>query len=119
MVGFLRSVCTFWAHDHKDNVASAGWMSPEAVAHVLKMAPMTALMAVRHAGLSAVELQMPRLVCHSGWEMEFLTGRFRGRYAVDCDGVWVHSTKKRSAQITTFFRPRVPAGQPAEVDSDL
>ena len=90
MVDFLRSVCTFWAHDHKDNVASAGWMSSEAVAHVLKMAPMTALMAVRHAGLSAVELQMPRLVCHSGWEMEFLTGRFRGRYGAVAVGFRRH-----------------------------
>jgi hypothetical protein len=90
VVDFLRSVCTFWAHDHKDNVASAGWMSSEAVAHVLKMAPMTALMAVRHAGLSAVELQMPRLVCHSGWEMEFLTGRFRGRYGAVAVGFRRH-----------------------------
>ena len=35
-------------------------------------------------------------------------------------GIWRElSTKKRSVQITTFFRPRVPAGQPAEMDSDL
>ena len=35
-------------------------------------------------------------------------------------GIWRElSTKKRSVQITTFFRPRVLAGQPAEVDSDL
>ena len=35
-------------------------------------------------------------------------------------GIWRElSTKKRSVQITTFFRPRLLAGQPAEVDSDL
>ena len=90
MVGFLRSVCTFWAHDHKDNVASAGWMSSEAVAHVLKMAPMTRLMVVGQRASSAVQLQMPRLVCHSGWNIEFMVDRFRGRFGAAAVGFRRH-----------------------------
>jgi hypothetical protein len=86
----LRSLCTFWAHDGTRNMPSPGWMPPNVPAHVLKMAPMTRLMVVGQRASSAVQLQMPRLVCHSGWNIEFMVDRFRGRFGAAAVGFRRH-----------------------------